>query len=95
MTHSHLDFFLWRLHADHAPVVLVPTLYVPLALLPHVPGQPHPVRMLGLGGHGRNAHWTVCVSMTLLAFSIAIVGLFALVQTWRPANLPTFPQLKQ
>ena len=34
--------------------------------------------MLGLGRHGRNAHWTVHLRMGPLAFAAAVVGLLAL-----------------
>ena len=64
--------------ADHAQVVLVSTLHVVLAFLPHGPGQPLPVRTLSLGRHGRNADFSMCAGVGLLAFSVAIVGLFTL-----------------
>ena len=78
VSQSHLDRVLWWLHADHAPLVVLSPLHVGLSLLPHIPGQPHPVRMLGLGRHGRNAHWTVLLRMGPLAFAAAVVGLLAL-----------------
>ena len=78
VSHSHLDLILWWLHADHAQVVLLTPLHVGLALLPHVPSQPHPVRMQGLGRHGRNAHWTVHLRMGPFAFSATVVDLLAL-----------------
>ena len=78
VSHSHLDLILWWLHADHAQVVLLAPLHVGLALLPHIPSQPHPVRMQGLGRHGRNAHWTVHLRMGPFAFSATVVGLLAL-----------------
>ena len=77
ITQSHLDCSLWCFHADHAQVVLLPALHVGLALLPHRPDHPHPVRMLGLSRHGRNANWMVHLGMSPMAVSIAIVGLFA------------------
>ena len=34
--------------------------------------------MLGLGRHGRNAHWSVHLRMGPLTFAAAVVGLLAL-----------------
>ena len=59
-------------------VVLLSTLHVVLAHLPHILGQPHPARHPGLGRHGRHAHWIVRLRMAPLAFLVAIVGLITL-----------------
>ena len=76
LTHLH------RIHrlrlADHAQVVLLPTLHVVLAFFSHGPGQPLPVRTLSLGRHGGDADFGVRGGVGLSTLAVAVVGLFAL-----------------
>ena len=63
--------------ADHAQVVLLATLHVVLAHLPHGSSNPLPVHISSLGRDRRGSGFGMCLGVGDLAVAVAVVGLLA------------------